>query len=31
MGDFFTSVCVYDYRGFCKNGDDWLKKHFKEI
>ena len=30
MGDFFTNVCGFDYRGFCKNGDDCLKKHFKE-
>ena len=32
MGEgFFKSVCVFDYRGFCKNRDDCLKKHFKEI
>ena len=32
MGEgFFDSVCVFDYRGFCKNGGDCLKKHFKEI
>jgi hypothetical protein len=31
MGDFFYSVCVFDYRGFCKNGGQCLKKHFQEI
>ena len=32
MGEgFFESVCVFDYRGFCKNGGDCFKKHFKEI
>ena len=26
MGEgFFKSVCVLDYRGFCKNGGDCLK------
>ena len=27
MEDFFTSACVFDYRGFCYKGDDCLKKH----
>ena len=31
MGHFFHSVCVFDYRGFCKNGSDCFKKHFQEI
>ena len=31
MGDFFYSVYVFDYRGFCKNGGDCSKKHFQEI
>ena len=26
MGEgFFESVCVFDYRGFCKNGGDCFK------
>ena len=29
--DFFDSVCVFDYRGYCKNAGDCLKKHFQEI
>ena len=26
--DFFDSVCVFDYRGYCKNDGDCLKKTF---
>ena len=29
--DFFDSVYVFDYRGYCKNTGDCLKKHFQEI
>ena len=31
MADFFHGICVFDYRGFCKNGGECLKKHLQEI